>query len=88
MCVCISGKLLTDIGLVLDIVGAFLLWKFVVEINFTDKEQWLSGNAVLVVSDPTPEQIKKFRRNMVISRLAICLLIAGFAFQLLGNQVK
>ena len=82
-----TGDNITAIGLALDIIGALLLWKYVVEINFADKKDYLKGNATLVLADPTPEQIRRYKRNITLSRFGIGLLIAGFFLQLIGNYV-
>ena len=85
---CMTGANFTAIGLVLDIIGALLLWRYVVEINFADKEDYLKGSATLVLADPTPESIQRYKRNITLSRIAIGLLVAGFIFQLIGNYVS
>jgi hypothetical protein len=85
---CMTGENITAVGLVLDIIGAVLLWFFVVEINFADKADYLNGNATLNLADPTPQQIKRYKRNIMVSRFAILFLILGFIFQLIGNYVK
>ncbi len=82
-----SGANLTAVGLVLDIIGAILLWRFIVEINFADRDDYLKGEATLAVLDPTPEQIEAYKRNIWISRAAILLLVLGFVLQLIGNYV-
>ena len=82
-----TGANITAIGLVFDIAGAVLLWQFVVEINFADKANYLKGNATLDLADPTPEQIQKYKRNILVSRAAIVLLILGFILQLIGNYL-
>lgn len=48
-------------GIVLSAVGAFLVWYFVAEINFADKGSYLRGGSRLVISDPSPEDIRKLR---------------------------
>jgi len=82
-----TGANITAIGLVLDIVGAVLLWQFIVEINFADKADYLKGNATLILADPTPEEIQKYKRNIFVSRAAIVFLVLGFILQLIGNYL-
>ena len=79
---------LNSIGLVLDIIGALMLWRFVAEIAFADRDEFLKGHGQLRVFDPTPEQIGAFKRNMLFSRIGIGLLVVGFLFQLLSNYVR
>ena len=82
-----TGPDLTSLGLVLDIIGALILWRYVAEINFADKKDFLKGNASLVLADPTPEQIRSYKLSIWLSRLGIALLLVGFVLQLLGNYV-
>lgn len=54
---------INSLGLIFDIIGALMLWYFVVEINYADKIEFLKGNAVIDLKDPTPEQISSYRRK-------------------------
>lgn len=83
-----TGITINSIGLVLDIVGALLLWRFVSEISFNDKKSWLQGDAHIDLSPPTPDQISAYKRAVWLSRLGMLLLIVGFALQLFGNYAS
>lgn len=83
-----TSMLLNSIGLVFDIVGAVLIWFFVAEINFANKEFYLQGDAVIDLEDPSPEKIKAFKRNIMLSRIGIVALVVGFIFQLASNLWK
>ena len=83
-----TGTDITALGLTLDIIGAVLLWRYVVEINFADKEAYLQGHATLALVDPTPKQIQRYKNAIACSRIAIVFLVAGFILQLIGNYVS
>lgn len=83
----ITGANVSSVGLILDIVGALLLWRYVAEIDFAEKDEFLKGNAVLNVADPTPEEIRSYKRNVFISRIGVALLVIGFSLQVVGNYV-
>lgn len=85
---CLSGENITAFGLLLDIVGAILLWHYVAEINFADKEEYLKGNALLELKDPTQEEINAFKKKILFTRVGIALLVIGFTLQLIGNYVS
>ena len=82
-----TGANVSTVGLFLDIVGALLLWRYVVEIDFVEKDEFLKGNAVLTPADPTPEEIRSYKRRIVISRIGVAFLVIGFSLQVVGNYV-
>jgi hypothetical protein len=83
----ITKSNLSVIGLTLDIIGVVLLWFFVAEINFADKKDYLEGNATLTVEDPTPEEIKSYKRKILITRIAMAMIVIGFILQFIGNYL-
>jgi len=83
-----SPIILNSAGLVFDIVGAVLIWIFVVEINFASKEKYLKGNAAIELFDPTPDKIAAYKRNVLMSRVGMVSLIIGFILQLASNFCK
>lgn len=36
-------------------IGAYLVWRYLTETNFADKEAYLCGEGVLTVPNPSPE---------------------------------
>jgi hypothetical protein len=76
---------INSLGLMLDIIGALMLWYFVVEINYADKIEFLKGNAVIDLADPTPGQVSRYKRKMFLSRVGVGLLVLGFVLQLASN---
>ena len=76
---------INSIGILLSTVGSFLVWRYLTEINFADKEKYLQGEGVLVVPSPTPEDIKKFKRSLALSETGLVLIIWGGALQVISN---
>jgi len=67
-------------GLVLDIVGALLLWKYGLPEAINR-----DGAVHLVLEQTSTEEIAKARYYDGIAKIALTLLILGFALQLLSN---
>ena len=82
-----SGPDINSLGLLLDVVGALLIWHFVAQVNLIDEARYLKGSARLTVSDPTPEQIRSYKLRVFTSRAGILLLVVGFSLQLASNHV-
>lgn len=71
---------LNVIGLILDIIGVILLWKFGLPENI-DR----SGTIVLAAEGCDESEKKKASMYDRISQFALLLLIVGFALQIVGN---
>ena len=76
---------INSIGIALSTVGSFLVWRYLTEINFADKEQYLQGNGVMTVPSPTPEDVKKFKRSLALSETGLMLIFWGGALQIISN---
>ena len=50
-----SSIALSSLGLILDIIGAVLLWHFVLAVKLLDEAQYLRGRASPRLLDPTSE---------------------------------
>lgn len=74
------GAEINSIGLVLDIVGALLLWKYGLPESI-DR----SGSIHLILEQTSDEEIAKAKRYDNFSKVALMLLILGFILQLLSN---
>ncbi len=48
---------LNTLGIILTIVGAYLVWRYLTVISFVDHDEYLKGREVLTVPDPTPEDV-------------------------------
>lgn len=68
------------IGLVLDIIGAYLIYKFGLP-----EEVSKSGTVNLVIEEEDPEEIEKARKYDKLSKLGFYILIAGFILQLVSS---
>ena len=79
MCVPWS-KIVSSAGLVLDISGAALLFKFGLPADVRRK-----GESFLLIGDADPAQIAKGKLYDRYGKLGICLLIIGFVLQLASN---
>lgn len=77
----------SSIGLVLDIVGALLTWYCVAEISYASKSAYLKGAARLELTDPTPDDIRRYKRRVFGSRIGVVLILLGFVAQLISNYV-
>jgi len=69
----------------LTIIGALLIWIFIGEINFASKAEYLKGHGAMEIPDPTPEDIKKLKRNIFLSRMGMALIVVGGFLEILSN---
>jgi hypothetical protein len=69
---------LSDIGLMLDIAGAYLIYQF------TLKPIFPSSGPVNVMLNP--ETKRRMRRDGIFTKIGITSLIVGFALQIAGNH--
>jgi hypothetical protein len=76
------GVLLSLLGLVFDVAGTILIFKFGL---ISDLQ-----NAILESKEiaNTPEEITDMKRNISKSKLGFCLIIMGFIFQFLGTLLQ
>jgi hypothetical protein len=75
------GRTVNAVGLVMDIVGALLLWQFGLP------EALARDGGEFLWEEPTPEGKKKAKRNVRWSRFAIGLIVLGFLLQLASDVV-
>ena len=83
-----TGASITSVGLVLNIIGAFFIWYFVVELSLLDMAEYLKGRAAVALSDSKTQAIDAYKKRISMSRIGVGLLIAGFIFQLVGNFMR
>lgn len=74
------GNTINSIGLIFDIIGVLLLFKYGVpsEINST-------GSITLILEQVDQEEIKKWKKYNLWSKIGLLFIILGFAFQLYSN---
>lgn len=71
-----------SIGLVLDIIGGVLLWKYGLP-ELVDRE----GRDFIVTRNVEQDQVAKARKFDRLARFGLGALIAGFILQLLSNFI-
>jgi len=74
------SKLVNSIGLILDILGALLIFRFGLPEKISR-----TGSSALLLEGTDEAEIEKAKCFDRITRLGIGLLIAGFALQLISN---
>jgi len=90
MCIEFIISHLSTIGLVLDITGAILLWKFGITATIDHEEfNAIMEYAVINSNDKYKETIKKSKKEIekvkFWSRTGLSLLVIGFVLQAIGN---
>jgi hypothetical protein len=75
------GTWLIGLGLALDIAGACLVFRFGVPAY---PQRARAGQSYLLLEENDPEEKQRVERADRLGKLGIGLLIAGFAFQLVG----
>ena len=78
-----ASAFLNDLGLVLDIIGAVLLFKFGLPASI-DRE----GHVLLATGQIDENEIKKGKLYDRWGRIGLALLITGFILQLASNHVS
>ena len=78
-----SAVTISSIGLVLDIIGAILLWKYGLPEAINR-----GGEQFLTLEQSDENEAAKARRYDWYSKVALTLLIMGFALQLAGNYLS
>ena len=73
---------LNNIGLLLDIGGVFIIYKFGLPDNVNRE-----GKSVLIIENVDPEEIKKGKKYDNMAAVGILLLIVGFALQIIHNLI-
>ena len=80
-----NSACINSLGLIVNIVGALMLWYFVPEINLVDKAALAKDHTTLVLADPNQQQINAYKRRVFLSRAGVILLVFGFILQLVSN---
>jgi hypothetical protein len=78
---------INTLGIIFATLGSFLVWKYLTELNWADKEAFLKGEGVMTIPSPKPEDIKKFKRQLRLSKLGLALIILGGAIQISSNYL-
>ena len=78
---------LNSLGVICAIIGAYLVWRYLTELNFADKEAYLRGEGMLTVPDPSALDIKRFKRSVALSKAGLMLILIGGLFQVVSNYL-
>lgn len=73
-------KLLSPLGLIFDIIGAFLIFKYGLP-----EEISRSGSSYMVNDDHSPDEKTLAAKYDKLSKIGFSLLIAGFILQLIPS---
>jgi hypothetical protein len=73
---------INDVGLLLDIVGAVLLFKFGLPAAISRE-----GHVHLVAEQVDEAEIRRSNRYDRLGKVGLALLVDGFALQLISNHV-
>ena len=74
---------LSSIGLFLDIIGVIMLFKYGLP-SEVSKE----GNVMIVLEQTDDEQIKKWKRYNLCSKVALSIIILGFVLQIVPSVIQ
>ena len=74
-------------GIAFASIGAYLVWGYLTEINFADKEAYLRGKGVLTVPDPSPEDVCRLKRSILFSKFGLFMILAGGGLQIISNYI-
>jgi hypothetical protein len=78
---------LNTFGIILATVGSYLVWRYLTELNFADKDEYLKGKGSITIDNPTPEDVAKFKRSVCLSKLGLGLIIVGGLAQVVSNYL-
>ncbi|MDO9100262.1 hypothetical protein [Hydrogenophaga sp.] len=78
---------MNSFGVLLATIGAYLVWRYLTELNFIDKEAYLRGEGVMAIPDPTPAEIASFKRSLRLSKLGLTLIALGGVAQIFSNHL-
>ena len=81
------ASLLNSLGVAFASAGFILVWRYLTEISFVDKEAYMRGQGVFTVPVPSKSDISRFKRSMLLSRLGIAMILLGGLFQIASNYI-
>jgi hypothetical protein len=78
---------LNTLGFILATIGSYLVWRYLTELNFADKEEYLQSRGAMTVPAPSAEDVAKFKRSVRLSKMGLGLIIAGGLAQVVSNYL-
>jgi hypothetical protein len=76
-------KWIAPIGLILDIIGAYLIFKYGLP-----EELSRTGATFIITEEEDPDEIVKAKKYDKLSKLGFRLLIVGFLLQLISSIIN
>jgi hypothetical protein len=76
---------INTLGILLSAIGSFLVWRYLTELNWADKEAFLRGEGVMTVPSPTEDEIQKFKLQLKLSKLGLAMILLGGLVQIISN---
>lgn len=78
---------INTLGIISATLGSFLVWRYLTELNWADKEAFLKGEGRMVIPSPTEQDVKKFKCQLRLSKLGLRLILLGGALQVVSNYL-
>lgn len=78
---------INSLGILLATLGSFLVWKFIKDISFADKEAYLNGKGLLIVPKVDDADVKKYKKSVFFSNLGLVLILCGGILQIISNYL-
>jgi hypothetical protein len=88
MSIFLTAAFINSVGVGCSILGAFLVWRYLRELSFADEDEFLKGNGALVVPQPTPKEVTRYRRSRTLSKLGLALILFGGLTQIISNHAN
>lgn len=83
----LTQSVISTLGLLFDIVGVLMVYAYVKELNFIDHDEYVKGNGVIHVPDPTEKEIKAFIIRRRRSCVGLGLIVLGFLLQIVAQTL-
>ena len=79
---------INTLGIISATLGSFLVWRYLTELNWADKEAFLKGEGRMVIPSPSEQDVKKFKCQLRLSKLGLGLILLGGALQVVSNYLS
>ncbi len=86
-CNILNNQLLNSIGIIITTIGSYLVWRYITDINFVDKDAYFKGDGVLKVQNPSEDDIKLLKKSIRNSKIGYYLIVLGGLLQILSNHL-
>ena len=79
---------INTLGIIYATLGSFLVWRYLTELNWADKEAFLKGESRMVIPSPSEQDVKKFKYQLRLSKLGLGLILLGGVLQVVSNYLS